>query len=80
MIVEEEELIGTISDLLETLPTPFGCTPTDKSIVYQFDHGSEIKTRFKTRYYYDNGAVDTGDLYQFAADSQTECIVQNLTL
>jgi len=79
LVIQEETLIGTITDLEEENPVPQGCNPTANSVVYEFTVGGQ-STRFTTRYYYVGGANEAGDTYEFTADSEKDCYVQNLTL
>lgn len=78
-IIQEETLIGTIPCSEEGNPSPVGCEAPLNSVVYEFTIGGQ-STRFTTRYYYEGGANEAGDTYEFPADSEKDCYVQNLTL
>ena len=85
IVVSNEELIGTLTNLVEESPAPDGCNPAPISLTYQFTSptnvgGTNIPMRFTTRYFYEDGTSEAGSLYEFSTSSTTECIVQNLTL
>ena len=80
IIISEYKLIGTIDNIGDVNPAPVGCLTPIAGIEYEFPSGSQIETRFSTRYYYEDGSDESGDTYMFAPEYKTECIVQNLTL
>ena len=80
LIVEDSELIGTITNLQPENPAPDGCTPSTHSIEYMFGSSQEKDVRFTTRYYYVDGISEAGNTYILSPSKDTECIVENLTL
>jgi len=77
--VGTEELLGTIDGLSDEHPAPQGCTAPEKAIEFRIQ-SSAPPTRFTTRYYYEDGSDEAGDLYEFSPERLTECLVQKLTL
>ncbi|MBB3697078.1 hypothetical protein KMW28_21465 [Flammeovirga yaeyamensis] len=78
IFIDQEELVGTISDLKEFTDAPIGCANSLNSIRYELNTSTDI--RFTTKYYYKNATAENGGTHIFKAASDQECIVQNLTL
>jgi len=77
-ILDEDQLIGTITDLNDQNPEPDGCTTPEKGIEYNFTQQDDAL--FVTRYYFENGVEDPGDFFQIATSSSAHCITQKLTI
>ncbi len=76
IMIQEYTLIGTIDNLEEMdYEAPIGCSASEKSFVYQFDIGSSVPSKFTTRYFYEDGAEENGDSFDFGPDPEKECIV-----
>ncbi|OHX63982.1 hypothetical protein [Flammeovirga pacifica] len=78
LTMDNEELIGTISQLEPEIEAPIGCSDAQNSIRKELNSGNE--TRFTIKYYYTNGSSENGGTHVFKAVSDVECLIQNLTL
>ena len=76
-IVNDDELIGTITTLNQNAPQ--GCVASEGAIEFQFTNPA-MERRFPTRYYFEDGTEDTGTTYFLSTSNTTECLIENLTL